>query len=157
MPHISIVVYGIPQPKGSMDAIGKGRMIPNGTKRSIRKDGTINEGSRARKAAWVKAIIATAKETMAESTFPWPLTCDLRLDTIYYFPIPKSRMTGKNRLIPGQRHAQKPDRSKLDRQIEDPLVVAGMLKDDCLNAEGYSRKEWCLEGEQRAEIVITWL
>lgn len=38
----------------------------------------------------------------------------------------------------------------------DPLVQAGILKDDCIVSEISMRKQWVDQGNEGAEIIITW-
>lgn len=156
--ELRVTISGVPQPKGSMKSVGNGRMIEDGTPdRRDKKTGKIKRGSAWMKRQWRTTIVRAVGDAMATHPYTcWPLKEAVRIDTIFYLPIARTRLTGKRALIPGTRHAYKPDRDKLHRAIGDALKDALLVEDDCLDAEGYGRKEWCLPGSERAEVVITW-
>lgn len=146
--QLRFTVRGTPQSKGSRVQIRPRCNIEAGTK-----------VSRARKKAWASAVEASAIEARLTSAIDerYPISSPVSVDVALYLPIPKSRLKGVRRIVAGGCHTSKPDVDKLARAILDPLTEAGVVKDDCVIAELVATKSWCLPGEERAEIAITWL
>jgi Holliday junction resolvase RusA-like endonuclease len=75
------------------------------------------------------------------------LSCPIRADFTFYFPVPKSaskikRMQMLNGLI---HHIGKPDRSNCLKFMEDCLQEAGIISNDSIICEGESKKLYGLE------------
>jgi Holliday junction resolvase RusA-like endonuclease len=138
-------VPGVPQSKGSRTQVGPGRNIEAGTSRS-----------RARKKSNAVSIRDHVYIAMRRAGVRGPLTGPVRVDAWYHFPIARSRLRGKHAIAPGTKHTQKPDRDKCNRQVGDALTASGLVVDDCIDADGFSAKRWCLPGEERTEITISW-
>jgi Holliday junction resolvase RusA-like endonuclease len=141
-------VPSTPMSKGSRTQVAPGRNIEAGTTRS-----------RKRKKAQAWSITGHALYAMTGSPLPrrtFPLAKPVRVDVCFFFPIAKSRLRGKRRIEPGALHDIKPDRDKCLRQLGDALTTAGVFTDDCRDALGWSEKRWCLPGEERTEVRISW-
>lgn len=81
-----------------------------------------------------------------------PLHCMVRVDTIFYFPIPKSKLKRFN-ANPSYRwlYPKRPDRDNLDKLYNDCLQPY-ILADDCLIVDGSIRKMYGVE--PRVEFTI---
>lgn len=146
--ELRVVVPGVPQSKGSRTQIAAGRNIEAGTARS--------RALKQCNAESIRMLVILEFLHAGLSRGELPLKCPVQVDTWYHFPIPKSRLRGKRAIKPGDRHTQKPDRDKCNRQVGDALTKSGLIADDCLDSEGWSAKRWCLPGEERIEIVVRW-
>lgn len=126
MESVRFVVYGDPIAKGSKTPLligGKARMMDAAPSRS--KDPAKRRAQRERLKAWPKAIVDAARKTLEpEPTVP-KFTGPVCVSGRFFMPRPKSRRFD-------YWHTVKPDLDKLLRMLLDPLVVAGMLRDDCL-------------------------
>lgn len=76
--------------------------------------------------------------------FEEPLKGPVKMCIHACFQIPKSRMKGKDKLIPGQYHIQKPDSDNLQKAIGDGLNRIAFV-DDCQVAIAHCRKTWGTE------------
>lgn len=117
------VVYGVPEPKGSMTAIvrGKRAVLVPGLNRK-RKDGTRSDG-RQRFQRWTAAV--------QNSALAWRLThgnrtIDAPVSVEVWFFLPRAKSAPKRVFAP----ATKPDVDKLARAVLDPLVKAQVLAED---------------------------
>jgi crossover junction endodeoxyribonuclease RusA len=134
----SFVVYGVPQPQGSLRAMRAG-----GTGRAIIVSGGSKEG-RVHWTAWRTAIDVAAREEAATRT---PLDEPVCVTIGFWLPRPKS--TPKRVLYP----AKKPDLDRLSRSVLDSLTGT-IIRDDALVVDLRVRKRFAVEGPPRAEITV---
>jgi Holliday junction resolvase RusA-like endonuclease len=146
---LAFFVPGVPQPKGSR------RMMPVGGKTGALRHVLIEDGTRLTRPLRVSWYSRVAKH--ASAAFQGPsVASPVVISALFRFPIARSRLKGKRRLKPGDPHTQKPDGDKCLRGIFDPLKVAGVVIDDCVFFKFQARKEWCAEGDEGAEVLLTW-
>lgn len=144
---MAFFVRGLPQPKGSGSYVrpphGKAAYIEAGTTRS-----------RKAKKAWYEAV----SEQASLNGPRMPVETATVVGVCFYFPIPKSRLRGKRRLIPGDPHTSAPDCDKLQRGVGDALKQAGVIRDDCLiwAWEPPPRKVYCSPGDEGAHVTVRW-
>lgn len=146
---LSVLVRGAPQCKGSKTELENGGMIESGTNRS-----------RQRKRNSARSIAQNIRVALIQNGFrmrDFPLAQAIRVDLYFYFPIARTRMTGKRALVPGMYHTQKPDRDKCIRHVGDAIKTSGIVLDDCYDACGWAEKRWCAPGQERTEIRISWV
>jgi hypothetical protein len=130
----SCVIPGKPKPKGNAKKIVRmGRFT-----KLTNDDAVVAAANNA------KAIAYTQRP-------PQLFTGALVVDVDFVFAIPESRKRGKNKVVPGQRHTQKPDRGNCLKMIED--VLEGIAyADDSAIADGVVRKLWGEVDETRVTV-----
>jgi len=81
------------------------------------------------------------------------LTADVyAVAVMAYLAMPKSWSQKKQKQHCGQMHRTKPDWDNIGKAVCDAL-----FKDDSGIADGRTQKYWCVEGEQRTEVKISYL
>lgn len=121
-----VFVPGLPAPQGSKRLVN-GRMIE----------------SSKRLPQWRNAVTATIAEADWEPILHGPVTLRLR----FVFPRPKYHFrTGKFAAVLRDAaplwHDRTPDASKVQRAVEDALVDAGVIRDDCQIASWAGSKQY---------------
>jgi len=119
-----ISVEGIPATQGSK-TLYRGRMVEASKKLP----------------AWRSAIILACKTEFLRLATLVTFDSPVRVEVTFFLPRPKQ---SKWAFVP----AGKPDVDKLLRGVLDPLVIAGVLKDDSLVVEVVGRKLWTGNGNQ---------
>lgn len=129
---IKFTVYALPASQGSK------RALPAGGRPGGRP--LIVENNPAKLRAWRTSVIEAARQALNGGE---RMEGAVWLEVTYVFARPKSHF-GRRGLLPSapQYHTQKPDRSKLDRSLEDALTEAAVWRDDAQVCSGYSRKTW---------------
>jgi crossover junction endodeoxyribonuclease RusA len=113
-----ISVEGIPATQGSK-TLYRGRMVESSKKLP----------------AWRSAIILECKTEMLRQQSLFQFDQPVKVWLTFFLPRPAKSKWG---IVP----AGKPDLDKLIRGVLDPLVIAGVLKDDSLVVEIVARKMW---------------
>lgn len=119
-----ITVEGIPATQGSK-TLYRGRMVEASKKLP----------------AWRSAILLECKREFLRADGFVAFDQPVRVEVTFFLPRPAKSKWG---LVP----AGKPDVDKLLRGVLDPLVIAGVLKDDSLVVEVVGRKLWTGNGNQ---------
>jgi Holliday junction resolvase RusA-like endonuclease len=141
---VEFFVEGLPKQRGSKSYMGKSKK----TGRAIMVDsckGSAQYMVHVRKVALVSLGLAG----IPAEAFTKPI-----VDCVFYFPIAKTRMKGKNALKHLSPHRQTPDRDKLLRAIQDALTGAA-YKDDALVADGNTSKKWVDASQSPVGVLIT--
>ncbi len=130
----SCVIPGKPKPKGNSKQIlrfGKFTKL-------VAKDAEVHAENNAKAIAW-------------QQRPPQPFTGAVVVDVDFVFAIPKSRQRGKDKLVVGDVHVQKPDRGNLLKMLED--VLEGIAyADDSAIVDGRVRKLWGAVDETRVTV-----
>ena len=142
---LAFFVPGVPQPKGSGSIVAGGRYIEAGTRRS-----------RAAKKLWYSKVADYALIAAHGLSRPLKIDSAVSVAVVFRFPVPKSRLRGRQRLAPGDPHVSAPDCDKLARSIGDSLTRSGVVVDDRLIAEWHARKTYCAQGDEGADVTLTW-
>lgn len=129
-----IRVYGIPAPQGSKRHVGRGIMV---------------ESSKKLK-PWREAVKAAARAFIDEHPEFRMFDCAVAYRAQYLFRRPQS-ISAKKRPF----HVVPPDRSKLDRSMEDALTDAGVWRDDSLVVYSISAKKYVAD-EPPGAIIEVW-
>ena len=155
-PPVTITVYGVPAPQGSKSgfAVKKGGSFTGAV--------AMKESSAKKLKPWRQAVLAAG---LAAMTDPWldgecrtPLDGPLEARVVFTFGRPRSHYrTGRNahliRDSAPARPAVYPDASKALRAVEDSLVDAGVIRDDCRIVE-YSRLAKVYAGEDPEALHV---
>ena len=140
---LAFFVPGVPQPKGSVTRISTGQYLEAGTGRS-----------RKRKALWYARV---AVDALRASKGPLkPISTGVTVAVCFKFPIPASRLRGRRKLTPGDPHLGPGDLDKLCRAVGDSLTRSGVIVDDRLITTWYATKVYATQGDEGANIAITW-
>ena len=135
---ITLRIHGTPSPKGSKRALGRRR---NGSTILVESCRTL--------AAWEQQIERAARAAGAEQ-----LQGPVQVEALFLFARPASHLRKDGSLRPAapRHHTSRPDLSKLQRGIEDPL--SGVLYgDDSQITSIAARKRWCLPGELPGALI----
>ena len=135
---ITLRIHGTPSPKGSKRALGRRR---NGSTILVESCRTL--------AAWEQQIERGARAAGAEQ-----LQGPVHVEALFLFARPASHLRKDGSLRPAapRHHTSRPDLSKLQRGIEDPL--SGVLYgDDSQITSITARKRWCLPGELPGALI----
>jgi Holliday junction resolvase RusA-like endonuclease len=121
--HALLFVKGRPAPQGSKNAfvIGKRAVMVEASKHLP---------------AWRSEIILAVKQLFNDTQDVSKFVDPVKLKVTFYIERPKQP---KHKVWPGQ----KPDLDHLVRGCADPLVIAGLLKDDSLIVKILAEKVWC--------------
>lgn len=121
--HALLFVQGRPAPQGSKNAfvIGKRAVMVEASKHLP---------------AWRNDIILAVKQLFNDTQDVTKFVDPVKLKVTFYIERPKQP---KYKVWPGQ----KPDLDHLVRGCADPLVIAGLLKDDSLIVKILAEKVWC--------------
>jgi Holliday junction resolvase RusA-like endonuclease len=134
----TFTVDGIPQPKGSMKMLPRGRRSDGSVKWVLGSDNDALE-------AWEQAIIWTARSHRPRT----PLTGPVAMVVEFRFPVLKN--APKRRQLP---MTSKPDLSKLLRGIEDGL--SGMFYvDDAQITDCHVKKRRAYDGAPGVTITVS--
>jgi Holliday junction resolvase RusA-like endonuclease len=151
---LAFFVPGVPMPKGSRMA------LPMGGKASSRHVVLVEAGTRVTrpaKAAWYTKVADYALEASHGHGKGLKIDSPVAVGVVFRFPIPKSRLRGKRKLVPGDPHVSAPDCDKLQRSIGDSLTRAGVIRDDALIWKWLDpQKLYCAAGSEGAEVLLTW-
>jgi Holliday junction resolvase RusA-like endonuclease len=135
---LTLRIHGQPSPKGSKRALGRRR---NGSTILVESCRTL--------AAWEASIAAEARAAGADL-----LQGPIQIEALFLFARPASHLRRDGSLTPKapRHHTSRPDLSKLQRGIEDPLsgVIYG---DDSQIVAIVAQKRWCLPGEQPGAVI----
>ena len=127
-------MYGKPAPQGSKRFVG---VTKTGK-------GLMRETSDAL-TPWRNAVVSASLEALdklaVDGVRPDPLDCPLMAEFWFTFLRPASIKRSKRPHV-----SIAPDLSKLVRSTEDGLKDAGVIKDDALIVQEYSRKDYAGEG-----------
>lgn len=93
--------------------------------------------------AWYANVLREAARVRPNQ----PLTGPLELAIDFMMPRPKSRPND-------YWHTVKPDKSNLEKLVEDTLKDAGWMKDDCQICTGDVRKRYVLDGEDPGALIV---
>lgn len=148
MGSLAFCVPGIPQPKGSRQA------LPLGGKTGNQRIVLVEAGTRRTRP--VKALWYELVEERARAARNAPIVGSAVVASVNFrFPIPKSRRRGKRALKVGEPHVSKPDVDKLCRAIGDALT-GSVIADDALIFCWHARKVYCAPGNEGVEVLLSW-
>jgi Holliday junction resolvase RusA-like endonuclease len=141
--NLTFFVPGIPQPKGSGSRIASGVYLEAGT-----------SASRKRKVSWYAKVADAALRAWKPPLVA--IRAPVTVKAVLRFPIPKSRSRGKRALAPGDPHISAPDADKLARSLGDSLTRSGVIADDRLIATWFISKVYVAQGDEGADVTLTW-
>lgn len=99
------------------------------------------------------ATYAAAQGELVAKLMPWGMDQppDCRMLRIFAWEaIPASRRKGKDKLVHGDLHRQTPDASNIQKAVEDCLVRARIIGDDCSVCVTQTNKRW---GDENALVI----
>ena len=143
--NLSFFVPGVPQPKGSGSIVAGGVYLEAGT-----------GPSRRRKVRWYSRVADYARRASHGQGIGPKIDSAVSVRVVFRFPIPKSRLRGRNRIAPGDPHLAPGDLDKNLRALGDSLTRSGVIKDDRLISEWHASKVYAAAGDEGAEVLLTW-
>lgn len=132
MAVLYIEVVGMPAGQGSKRHVGGGRMIEQSKK----------------VAPWRQDVTVAALEAIGEDRAFFPITAPVAVTVTFWFPRPKYHYWTDGvtlREIAPKWHSKPPDCDKCARATLDPLVTAGVLRDDAQVAYLEARKRYATD------------
>lgn len=105
---------------------------------------------------WMDDFDILARAAFNRTGFPAIVSKDVpvKVDVIAHFSIPESRKKGKNRVLQGDYHIQKPDRDNVLKAVLDGIVRIGIVPDDAQICDGRTSKLWADEGSIFIKLTI---
>ena len=142
---LAFFVPGVPMPKGSGSRIASGVYLEAGT-----------GPSRRRKKFWYSKVADYALIAAHGQGNGLRIDSAVSVTVVFRFPIPKSRLKGRRAITPGDPHLAPGDLDKNLRAVGDSLTRSGVIADDRLIAEWHARKTYCAQGDEGADVTLTW-